>query len=141
MMIKHILMLTFITITLLGIPTLQHAYSAKPIIIFDKPAYNPFATAKILIVDPTSNIDNSLVDTVRAVVYTKSNVGNLFEFTEVAPDAGVFQAFVRLTPNNNEWPADITVQKNDGLIVEYNSKEGSSTGNVKIDFSDRKSVV
>lgn len=135
MVIKQILILTIVLSGLMSTPTLQDAYSAKPIIIFDKPSYNPFAMVKILIVDPASNHDKEQIDVVQAVVHTKSNVGNIFEFKEVAPDSGVFQALVRLTPNDNEWPTDIAVQRNDDLVVEFSSESGSSTNSVKIDFS------
>jgi len=135
-MIKHILLLTILAIWLTDtMITFEDAYSAKPLIIFDKSAYNPFATAKILIVDPASNLDREKIDTAQAVVYTKSNVGNVFKFTEVAPDAGVFETLVRLTPDQNEWPADLVVQRNDVLFVEFSSEGGSSTASVNLDFS------
>lgn len=133
---EYILLLTVLAI---GLPYMmmpyEAAYSDKPIIIFDKPAYSPFASVKILIVDPASNHDRDQKDTVQAVVYTKSNVGNLFEFTEVSPDAGVFQTIVTLTPDQKEWPADLVVHKGDSLYVQFNSESGSSTSSITIDFN------
>ena len=135
-MLKHILTLTVLIIWSADIMIpFEDAYSAKPMIIFDKPAYNPFAAVKILIVDPASNIDREQNDVVQAVVYTKSNVGNIFKFTEVAPDAGVFETLVTLTPDQNERPADLVVQKDDDLFVEFSSESGSSASSVDIDFS------
>ena len=135
-MIKHILLLSIIVMWLANtmIP-FEDAYSAKPLIIFDKSAYSPFATVKILIVDPASNRDREQNDVLQAVVYTKSNVGNVFEFKEVAPNAGVFETLVRLTPDQSEWPADLVVQRNDALFVDFSSEGDSSTGTVNIDFS------
>jgi len=135
-MLKHILIFTVLAFSLANVMIpLEEAYSAKPLIIFDKPVYNPFATEKILIVDPESNKDKGQIESVQAVVYTKSNVGNIFEFVEVAPDAGVFQALIRLTPDNDEWAGDLVVQRDDELFVQFNSESGSSTNSVKIDFS------
>ncbi|MEM2759876.1 MAG: hypothetical protein QXW73_03695, partial [Nitrososphaerales archaeon] len=135
MMIKQIMIFAVLVIGLMNIPVVINAQSAKPIIIFDKAAYNPFATVKILIVDPSANIDKGEVDAIQALVHTRSNVGNIFKFTEVAPNAGVFQAFVKLTPLGSEWPADVTVQKGDELIVEFNSKDGKASAIAKIDFT------
>lgn len=135
-MLKHIFILTVLVFGLADtIIPFEDAYSAKPLIIFDKSAYNPFATVKILIVDPASNLDREQNDVVQAVVYTGSNVGNIFEFTEVAPDAGVFETLVTLTPDQNEWPADLVVQRDDDLFVEFSSESGSSASSVDIDFS------
>jgi len=133
-MIKHALLLMLVILSAHLIP-FEDAYPAKPLIIFDKSAYGPFATAKILIVEPGSNNDREQIDTIQAVVYTKSNVGNVFQFTEVAPDAGVFEALVRLTPDQNEWPGDLVVQKGDQLFVEFSSEDGTSTSSASIDFA------
>jgi len=134
-MLKYILILAVLAIWLPNIMIpYDDAYSEKPVIIFDKPAYNPFATVKILIVDPASNVDREQKDVVQAVVYTKSNVGNIFEFTEVSPDAGVFQALVTLTPDQREWPADLVVHKDDYLFVQFSSESGSSVSSIYVDF-------
>ena len=135
-MLKRILLLTVLVIWLapIMIPS-EDAYSAKPLIIFDKPAYNPFDTVKILIVDPASNRDIKQNDVVQAVVYTKSNVGNVFDFTEVAPNAGVFETLVTLTPNQNVWPGDLVVQRGDVLFVQFSSESEPSASSVDIDFS------
>lgn len=134
-MIKYILLLAVLAIWLPNIMITSHdAYSEKPVIIFDKPAYNPFATVKILIVDPASNVDREQKDVVQAVAYTKSNVGNIFEFTEVSPDAGVFQTLVTLTPDQREWPADLVVHKDDYLFVQFSSESGSSVSSTYVDF-------
>ncbi len=135
-MLKRILILTVLVIWLTHITIpFEDAYSAKPLIIFDKPAYNPFATVKILIVDPAANHNSEKNEVINAVVYTKANVGNTFEFTEVAPDAGVFGTLVRLTPDQNKWPGDLAVQSGDELFVQYNSESGSSMASIHIDFS------
>lgn len=112
----------------------EDVYSEGPVIIFDKPAYSPFDTVKVLIADPRANINRDSNDVIQAIVYTTSNVGNLFPFTEVAPDSGVFQALITLTPDKTEWPADIVVRKNDSLFVQYSSVSGSSASNVNVDF-------
>jgi len=134
-MLKYILNLTVLVIWLAGImiPS-EDAYSEKPVIIFDKPAYNPFATVKILIADPASNVDREQNDVIQAVVYTKSSVGNIFKFTEVAPDAGIFQTLVTLTPDQKEWPADLVVQRSDRLFVQFSSQSGPSASSADIDF-------
>jgi len=135
-MINRIITLTVLAIWLSGsMINFENAYSAKPIIIFDKPSYSPFATAKILIVDPASNTDRDQSNFVQAVVYTKSNVGNVFTFTELSPDAGVFETLIRLTPNQNEWPADLVVQRDDTVFVDFSSEGGSTTSGVGIDFN------
>ncbi|MFY3741996.1 MAG: hypothetical protein HMLIMOIP_002458 [Candidatus Nitrosomirales archaeon] len=135
-MFKQILTLTILAMFLTSVVVpFEDAYSAKPLIIFDKPAYSPFASVKILIVDQGSNLDRDKEDVVQAVVYTKSNVGNVFEFKEVSPDAGVFETRVKLTPNQNEWPGDLVVNKDDELFVDFSSKSGSSTSGVATDFA------
>ncbi|MFQ5970307.1 MAG: hypothetical protein ACE5J2_07435 [Nitrososphaerales archaeon] len=132
---KQIFILTVLAIGLVNSTIIANdAYSQKPIIIFDKAEYSPFDAVKILIADPASNVDRDRNDVVQAIVYTESNVGNLFQLTEVAPDAGVFQALVTLTPDQNKWAADLVVHKNDRIFVQFISESGSSTASVDVDF-------
>ena len=132
---KHLLLISILIISLSNLMiSIEDAHSEGPIIIFDKPTYNPFDTMKILIADPSSNIDRGRSDVIQAIVYTESNVGNIFEFTEVAPDSGVFQTLVTLTPDQKEWPADLVVQKGDRLFIIFSSEAGTTTSSIDVDF-------
>lgn len=89
-----------------------------------------------MIVDPASNVNKQQVDVIRALIYTKLNVGNIFEFTEVAPATGVFERLVRLTPDQNILPGDVVVKNGDALFVQFSSQGDATTSNVPIDFSN-----
>jgi hypothetical protein len=108
-------------------------------VYFNKPKYTPFDTVAISIKDMDSNSDPARVETIVADVYTTSMAKaqkspHSIMFRETADDSAMFEASARLTPDPAIWSGDIVVQRDDDLVVEFESSKRIISGKVDIDY-------
>ncbi len=111
----------------------------EPQLAFDKKVYWPFDEAVAAINYPKGNSDPSKKDTLTANVFTSSMAkaqkpAYEIMLTEIAENRGIFATSVALTPDPNLWPGDIVVQRDDDLIVEFDTSDRKFSARVDVDF-------
>ena len=125
---------------------LTHGFQAsfaaqdEPELAFDKQLYLPFDEVVAAINYPKGNSDPDRKDTLTANVFTSSMAktqkpAHEIVLTEIAENRGIFATSVGLTPDPNLWLGDIVVQRDDDLIVEFNTSEDRKfSARVDVDF-------
>ncbi len=111
----------------------------EPQIAFDKQVYWPFDEVIAAINYQKGNSDPDKKDTLTANVFTSSMAkmqkpGQEIMLTEISENRGIFATSVGLTPDPNLWPGDIVVQRDDDLIVEFNTADRKFSARVDVDF-------
>jgi len=119
--------------------TTSFSVVSEPEIAFDKKVYLPFDEAIAAINYPKANSDPDKKDTLTANVFSSSMArmqkpAHEVVLTEIAENRGIFATSVGLTPDPNLWPGDIVVQRDDDLIVEFNTSDQKFSANVDVDF-------
>jgi hypothetical protein len=107
----------------------------EAVIAFDKPKYGPFDSALITITYQPANVDPTEYDSFLANVSTSSGISKILDFNEKGIDKGVFTATVSFTPEQEIWPGELKVERDDDLIVEFTTGDNRTfTNRVDIDF-------
>ena len=119
--------------------TASFSMASEPEIAFDKQVYLPFDEAVAAINYQKANSDPDKKDTLIADVFTSSMArmqkpAHEIVLTEIAENRGIFATSVGLTPDPNLWPGDIVVQRDDDLIVEFNTSDRKFSARVDVDF-------
>jgi len=119
--------------------TTSFSAESEPEIAFDKQVYWPFDEAVAAVKYETGNSDPDKKDTLTANVFTSSMAkmqkpAHEIVLTEIAENRGIFAASVGLTPDPDLWPGDIVVQRDDDLIVEFNTSDRKFSARVDVDF-------
>lgn len=95
----------------------------EPVITFDKPEYGPFDVVQIKIAYQAANTDPEEIDYVFAKISTSSGISKILEFGENnGINTGIFAAGILLTPYPELWYGELKVQRDDDLILEFETE-------------------
>jgi hypothetical protein len=119
--------------------TTSFSVASEPEIAFDKQVYRPFDEVVAAMNYQKGNSDPDKKDTLTANVFSSSMArmqtpAHKIVFTEIAENRGIFASSVGLTPDPNLWSGDIVVQRDDDLIVEFNTSDQKFSARVDVDF-------
>jgi hypothetical protein len=84
--------------------------------------YTPFDKVLIRIISPDSNQDHDVIDSIRVLISSTFS-SKYFVLSETGPNTGVFEEYIRLSPDLTKFPGDIQTRREDGLSVSFRIDE------------------